>query len=226
MASTIEILCCYAHEDKLLLDELKTHLEPLQRQGFIGIWNDTDISLGSNWEEEIHKYLDAAYIILLLVSPDFIKSNYCYSIEMKQAVERHERKEAVVIPVILRYVQWQITILGKLQALPTGARPVKSWRDQDEAFYNVAEGIRKVVEEISKPSISRKAEPVKEIPSNQSSEPDVNGQGLLSDLEALKKKFNEEMKRLTNSKAFICQGILLALLTSKLCSASYHLILI
>src|SRR5205085_12062076 len=93
----------------------------------------------------ISQQLNTAHIILLLISPDFMNSDYCYGIEMKRALERHENGDAYVVPIILRYVYWQGEPLGKLQALPTDAKPVKSWPDQDEALYNVTEGIRKVV---------------------------------------------------------------------------------
>ena len=102
--STTEILCCYAHEDQKLLNKLKAHLKPLQRQGLIDVWHDRDISAGTEWEQEIIKHLNEAQIILLLVSADFMSSEYCYSIEMKKAIEKHERGEARVIPVILRAV--------------------------------------------------------------------------------------------------------------------------
>jgi tetratricopeptide (TPR) repeat protein len=141
----VKIFFCYAHEDEALLKNLKTHLKPLQRQGLINMWHDRDISAGAKWEQEISERLNAAQIILLLVSPDFMDSDYCYSIEMKRAVERHEQEEARVIPIILRHVYWQGEPLGKLQALPRDAIPVKSWQDQDEALYNVVEGIHKVV---------------------------------------------------------------------------------
>src|SRR2546421_520659 len=83
-------------------------------------------------------------IILLLVSQYFMASDYCYGIEMMKAIKRHERGEAIVIPIILRPVHFQGTPFGKLQALPTDAKPVtsKSWANRDEAFYDVAEGIR------------------------------------------------------------------------------------
>lgn len=147
---SIKIFFCYAHEDEQLLNKLKTHLRPLQRQGLIELWHDRDISAGTEWEQEISEHLNEAQIILLLISPDFMNSDYCYSIEMQRALERHKQKAAVVVPVILRRVHWQGEPLGKLQALPTDAKPVKGWQDQDEAFYSVAEGIRKVVEEINK----------------------------------------------------------------------------
>jgi TIR domain len=160
----VKVFFCYAHEDELLLNKLKAHLRPLQRQGLIHVWHDRDISAGTEWEREISKHLNEADIILLLVSPDFMNSDYCYSIEMQQAIERHERGEVCAIPVILRAVSWQ-GVLGKLQALPTDAKPVisASWHNIDEALLDVAEGIRKVVEEVTtKPSISP---PIKEFES-------------------------------------------------------------
>src|SRR6266567_2024682 len=97
----VTIFCCYAHEDEALLNQLKRHLIPLQRQGLIDIWYDRDISAGTEWEQEIKEHLNSAQIILLLVSPDFMASDYCYGVEMRRALERHEQKEVRVIPVIL-----------------------------------------------------------------------------------------------------------------------------
>ena len=123
---------------------------PLQRQGLIEVWHDRDISVGTEWEQEITEQLNSAQIILLLISPDFMDSNYCYGIEMQRAMERHERKEAQVIPVILRPVYWQGAPFGKLQALPKDAIPITSrkWDSREAALHNVAEGIREVVEEL------------------------------------------------------------------------------
>jgi hypothetical protein len=149
LTKVVSIFFCYAREDEELLNKLKRHLRPLQRQGLIDVWYDRDISAGTEWEKEIDKHLNKANIILLLISPDFMDSEYCYGIEMKRALERHEQQDAIVIPVILRPVYWQ-GVLGNLQALPTNAKPVKSWPDQDEALYDVAEGIRKGVEEMTK----------------------------------------------------------------------------
>ncbi len=144
----VKIFFCYAHEDEQLLNKLKNHLFPLKRTGLIDIWHDRGISAGSDWEQQIKSHLNQAQIILLLISPDFMASDYCYSIEMQRVLERHDLGEARVIPIILRHVYWQ-GVIGKLQALPTDARPIKSWPDQDEALYNVTEGIRKVIQEIT-----------------------------------------------------------------------------
>lgn len=147
----VTIFFCYARKDKALLNELKTHLRPLQRQGIIEVWDDGAISAGTEWEQEIAKHLDAAQVILLLVSPDFMNSDYCYSVEMKRAIERHERKEAHIIPVIVDHVYWQIDPLSKLQALPTDGKPVmsNSWQSLNEALFDVTVGIHKVVQQLT-----------------------------------------------------------------------------
>jgi TIR domain len=110
----VKIFFSYAHEDEPLLNKLKAHLRPLHRQGLIDVWYDRNISGGSEWEHEISNHLDEADIILLLISPDFMDSDYCYGVEMKRALERHERREAHVIPIILRYVLWHETPLRGL----------------------------------------------------------------------------------------------------------------
>src|SRR5216683_602270 len=151
----VKIFFCYAREDEPLLNKLKTHLRPLQREGLIEIWYDRDISAGTEWETEIKQRLNAAQIVLLLVSPDFMDSDYCYSIEMKKALERRARGEAEVIPIILRHVYWHGEPLGRLQALPKDGKPVTDpdWYNLDRAFYDVATGIRKVVEKLTSHSV-------------------------------------------------------------------------
>jgi hypothetical protein len=151
MASSIKIFVSYSRKDKLLREKLQIYLEGLERQGCFKLWHDRDINAGTIWEQEIHHHLDSAHIILLLISQHFMNSDYCYSVEMKRAMERHERGEAIVIPIILRPVYWQDAPFGKLQALPVGGVPVNSdkWRNLDEAFFDVTEGIRKVVKELT-----------------------------------------------------------------------------
>ena len=150
MESSLEIFYSYAHKDVKLRDELDKHLRTLQRHGLITGWYDRNISAGTEWERDIDTHLNSAHVILLLISPDFMASEYCYSIEMKRALERHNAGEARVIPIILRPVHWQDTPFGKLQALPPDAKPITKWpnRDRDTAFSIVAEKIREVVLEL------------------------------------------------------------------------------
>lgn len=156
--TSMEIFCCYAHKDASHLEVLKAHLTPLQRQGFIALWADTDISPGSNWRQEIEKHLSTANIILLLVSSDFMASEYCYSEEMQKAIDRHNRGEAIVIPIILRPFYWQGAPFARLQALPTGARPIVSsyWHSSDEAWLDVVNGIGEAIKTIQTASSARK----------------------------------------------------------------------
>ncbi|SRR6266436_2206735 len=94
---------------------------------------------------EINIHLNSAQIILLLVSPDFLASEYCYGDEVERAMKRHEAGEAIVIPIILRPVEWEDTPFSKLQPLPTDGRPATRWRNLDEAFLDIERGIRKAI---------------------------------------------------------------------------------
>ena len=187
MTSPLEIFCCYAREDQPLLKKLRIHLAPLQRQGLITIWCDTDINAGAEWEKDIKKHLNTAQIILLLISPDFMASDYCYSTEMQRALERHERKEARVIPIIFRPTMWKGAPFDKLQMLPTNAKPVRNWPTEDDALNDVAEGIRKIVEEILKSSLAKKM-----ANSNRSTQ----GPDQTTDLTTIKEQFHKAMEAL------------------------------
>lgn len=148
----IEVFYSYAHEDEKLRDELEKHLANLKRQKIITAWHDRNISAGTEWDDEIKNHLNRASVILLLISPDFMNSDYCNEVEVKRGMERHEAGEARVIPVILRPVDWKGAPFSKLQALPTDVRPITTWGNQDEAFLDVTKGIRKAIEELSGPS--------------------------------------------------------------------------
>ena len=144
----VEIVISYAHRDQELKDDLIVQLSPLRRQSFIAAWHDRDINAGDDWKREIDTHLNTAGMVLLLVSPDFIASDYCYEIEMKRALERHDAGECRVIPVFLRACDWKGSPFGRLQGLPDDAIPVVSaqWPSRDDAFLRVAQGIRRVAE--------------------------------------------------------------------------------
>jgi len=146
----LEVFFSYSHKDQDLRDQLETHLSLWKNQGFISNWHDRKIVAGAEWAGKIDEHLNTAQIILLLISADFLASTYCYGIEVTRAMERHDAGEARVIPIILRHCDWHSAPFGKLQALPTDGKPVDSrnWYNKDEAFYNVAQGIRKAVEDL------------------------------------------------------------------------------
>ena len=151
MRDRIELLICYAQEDEFVVKELLIHLGALKRQGFFDVWHDREIIGGTEWAQEKDKHLNSAQIVVLLISQYFLASNYCYLVEMQQAIERHNRGEARVIPVILRPVYYQKAPFAKLQPLPMNKKPIlsSSWHSLDEALFDVAEGIRKAAEELS-----------------------------------------------------------------------------
>jgi nucleoside phosphorylase len=150
MQKHINIFYVYAQEDRPLRDKLEQHLSILQQEKIITSWSDRCILPGKTWANEISTRLEQADIILLLVSAAFLSSKYCYSVEMTRALEKEKNGSAHVIPVILRHIDWQGAPFSHLQALPTLARPVVGggWRSQDEAFTDIAKGIRKVVEKL------------------------------------------------------------------------------
>ena len=135
----------YTHVDESLRDQLEIHLSLLKREGLITAWHDRRIVAGSNLDDSIDEQLERADIILLLVSANFIASEYCFATEMKRAMERHKAGEARIIPVILRACDWHTAPFGKLNAVPTDGRPVTSWPNQDEAFADIAKSIRAAV---------------------------------------------------------------------------------
>jgi hypothetical protein len=108
-------------------------------------WYDREIPPGSKWQSQIAHELETAHVILLLISPSFIASQYCYDVELKRAMERHESGDACVIPVLLRPVDWEDAPFAALQALPRSAKPATSWDNQDEAFRDIAKGLRQIL---------------------------------------------------------------------------------
>jgi len=138
----------YSHVDESLRDQLETHLSSLRRQGLISSWHDRRITAGEDFGKAIDSHINTADVILLLVSPDFIASDYCYEREMKRALERHQHGEARVIPVILRPCDWHDLSFGKLLATPKDGKPITMWPNIDEAFLDVAKAIKHALKDL------------------------------------------------------------------------------
>lgn len=145
MLRPIEIFFSYAHEDQELVHEVRGQLILFEKQRVITNWYDRLIPPGTDWKGQIDEHLERADIILLLVSPDFFKSDYCHDVEMRAALKRHDSGAARVIPVLLRPCAWESAPFAWIQALPAPAKPITSWDNRDEACFNVAEGIMAAV---------------------------------------------------------------------------------
>lgn len=148
---TIVVFCSYSHKDEKFLKKMITHLSILKRQGVIKEWWDGEIGAGEEWQQEIDEHLEAADIILLLVSADFIASDFCWGKEMTRALDRHDAGAALVIPVVLRPVDWQGGApFSRLQALPKDGKAITLWSNREIAWVEVAKGIRKKAEQLSR----------------------------------------------------------------------------
>lgn len=165
LVEAVEIFCSYAHKDETLREQLQAHLSSLKHEGKIKHWHDRLIQPGENWQGKIDEHLERAHIILLLISADFIKSDYCHEVEMQRAMQRYRAKEARVIPIILRPCDWENSPFGELQALPEGALPVIEWPTTDAAFTNVAKSIRSVVDDFLNTTPTTTTPPPQDAPS-------------------------------------------------------------
>lgn len=144
----LRVFVSYSHKDESLKHELETHLSVLRRRGVIADWSDRRIAAGADWHREISTALEAADLILILVSADFLASDYVYDVEVTRAIQKHEEGKARVVPIVLRPVDWRASPFTVFQALPRDARPITSWRNRDEAWVDVVEGIRLICDEI------------------------------------------------------------------------------
>ena len=159
----VDLFYSYAHEDRPLRDELAGHLKMMERRGVIRPWHDAYIVPGQEWNKEIIDHLESADLVLLLISLDFMDSDFIWSHELESAMKRHERGEASVVPVMLWAVDIEGAPFAKLQGLPTDLRPVTSWPIRNKAWTDVAKGIRRTVEHIQarweEAGVPRRVEP-------------------------------------------------------------------
>lgn len=148
--SPVTLFYSYAHEDEALRDELAGHLKILERRGLVRAWHDRRIVPGQDWEAAIDTHLDSADLVLLLVSKDFIGSDYIFGVELRRAMARQAAQACEVVPIIVRAVNIEPEdaddlAFMRLQCLPADLKPVTSWPNRDEAWTHVAKGLRACV---------------------------------------------------------------------------------
>ena len=175
----------YSHADEPLRKEFGKHLSLMSRQGLVDVWTDHKIPPGGEFDEHIRAKLEAAELIVLLVSPDFMHSDYCYGVELKRAMERHQERSAVVVPVILRPVDWWSAPFGGLKALPRDGRPVISWPTPDDGFLDAVQSLRGLLTQraspVDGPTIGTVPPAVETQPSTVRSRPRSNKLALARD---------------------------------------------
>src|SRR5260370_33302659 len=207
LIKAIEVFYSYAPEDDRLRISLEKHLAILKWQGKITDYHNSVITAGTEWKNKVNAYLNTARIILLLVSADFLSSEYCYGFEMKRALERHRIGESRVIPVLLRPVNWHNAPFSELQVLPSNGKPVTEWSNRDAAFLDIVNGIQKVVEELTITS--------EILPQNVDQLPSPSGHIDLS--EADESKFNIYEKQRINLSSALWPGLQEKLRATEFC---------
>jgi hypothetical protein len=135
----------YSHRDERYRDRLEVHLKLLEREGLIESWHDRRLLPGSDWSAVISEHLDASDIIILLLTADFLASEYCSGFEVERALERHQQRRSVVVPVLVQPCDWKTAPFAKLQTLPQDGNAVMRWNDPEHAWADVAQGIRRLI---------------------------------------------------------------------------------
>ena len=131
---TLKTFLSYSHEDKRLRKKLRNHFAPLRHQGLVSWWDDGGLQVGEHIDSVTRAALERTDVFLLLVSPEFLSSEYCWGVEMKHALERHRAGTALVLPVITKPCYWKESPLGELLVAPTDGRPISSWSPRDAGW--------------------------------------------------------------------------------------------
>src|SRR5688572_26425502 len=153
MSIPINIFIIYAREDIEIKQRLLLHLNPLKNAFNAVIWHDGLIEAGQEWRPHVESRLEQTDLFILLVSVDFMNSEFINQVEFKHAIDRHKAKKSIVVPVIINYCQWDIDIpfkeydfnLNELQVLPSEGKPIGDWKTPEQAYNNIAAGIRAVL---------------------------------------------------------------------------------
>ncbi|WPO84372.1 toll/interleukin-1 receptor domain-containing protein [Chryseobacterium sp. JJR-5R] len=135
----------YSHKDESYLERLKVHLTQMNRDGLISEWNDKEIHAGSSLDDSISDALTSSELFLALVSPDYIASNYCYEKEFRTALQMHEEKKLIVVPIIVEPCDWQNAPFGKIKSLPKDGKAVAEWTNANNAFLNIIQELRRLL---------------------------------------------------------------------------------
>ena len=192
-----KVFFSYSHKDEDLRDELETHLAGLKRQGIIETWHDRRIGAGKEFENMISSHLEQAEIILLLVSPYFIASDYCYDVEMKAALSKHKTGDARVIPVILHPCDWHSLPFGKLLATPKDGKPISKFPNIHDSFLDVTLAIREAARQLDAIKGSEPKPPTIRSQMLTSVMPEVRSSNL-----RIKKTFTDREKDQFQTEAF------------------------
>ncbi|WP_437948013.1 tetratricopeptide repeat protein [Sorangium sp. So ce296] len=150
MSDPVRLFISAVPKDVALRDELDVCLKPHERGGRIDVWHEGRVGAGDASAAEARARLEAADIVVLLVSPDFLASDRHHHEEAARALARSAAGEVVVVPVPVRHCDWSWTGFGRLKPLPAGGRPVNAWPDRDEPWNEVTRGLLEVADQVAR----------------------------------------------------------------------------
>jgi O-acetyl-ADP-ribose deacetylase (regulator of RNase III) len=143
--SPVTVFVSYAHEDEKYAQLLLEAMSGLRLEGLVRAWHDRRIMPGSDWQVDIETAIEETDMMLLIVSSSFLNSPYCTGVELGRALQLHDDRKLIVVPIIARPSDWR-PLLGRFQALPKDGKPISSYSDLDEANLNVVLGLRQLIE--------------------------------------------------------------------------------
>ncbi len=137
----------YSHSDEYTVKPLHTHMSQLTREGDLTSWFDGEILAGGSLNEDINSKLNKADLFIAIVSPDYLNSAYCYDIEFQKALGRFAEGQLKIVPVIAQPCDWKSSPFGKFKAIPKDGKPISEWTNENNAFLNIIDELRKLVTE-------------------------------------------------------------------------------
>lgn len=146
MEKKVKVFLSYCHVDEMYKEELDKHFAPLKRSNKVETWNDRELKAGTKFDDNIKSHLNQDDIIILLISSDFFASDYCYNIEMQRAIERANRRECILIPIIVRPCLWTETPIKDILALPKDGKPISKYEDKDEAYLEIVTAVSDMID--------------------------------------------------------------------------------
>ncbi len=198
MANPIKVFISYARKDEVYKNELQKWLKPYVKNQLVETWDDFNIEPGQEWDVTIRQALQDAHVLLFLVSPDFVASDYIDRVEIKSAMERYQKGIVKIVPIIIRHIDLSYSPLKKFQALPRNAKPISDFENEDSAWNQVAQSLRVLFENLQKKQKTTQQE--KQTPNATSTSQQANA---LPDKNAIKEmlgqnKVAQALKMLSN----------------------------
>jgi len=144
--SPLKVFISYSKKDKEYLERLKVFLSPLMREKNLIFWDDTSLIPGEDWDERIRYELFSADVIIFLISPDLLATDYIWKTEMKEALNRHESGEARMIPILIRPCLWESSPFARYNIIPEKGKPLSTYQDNDEGWKMISAELLKSIE--------------------------------------------------------------------------------